>query len=500
MGVVYQATHLELNKKVALKTLHAEYVHNREAVARFVREGRSASQIRHPNVVDVTDVGVMGDSPYLVMELLEGRSLSRQLKSDGKLGVQDTLRLVIPVTHALSEAHREGIIHRDIKPGNIFLSATRDARIVPKVLDFGICRALNDPSNATLTASAAAIGTPAYMSPEQARGEPNLDARSDQYSLGAVIYQCLTGISPFATEGASALSVIHKITRGDFISPAEHRPAITPELEQVVLKMMALEPADRFETLAEAGRALLPFADEQVGSQWQPAFTTGRSSALGVLPEVTDDPPESIATLSSLGVQGTDSGIGLLNTTKLTITKADQQTVVDLRRKRWPAVALVAAAIGGLLLVFQTGRVTSDEVAPAPSNAAPAELSEAPVSARAEGDVAPPRVDSYDVSVRVEPADASIELDGQWVGTGRFSAKFIKGEQHRLRIQATGHVAHTTVFDGPPGPSAITLEPIAPTSRHALPKPPAATPADKPGSKPGSNKLKTDNIDPWATP
>ncbi|MFO0625529.1 MAG: serine/threonine-protein kinase [Polyangiales bacterium] len=196
MATVYEAEHGDLEKRVALKTLHPALTLDPEARARFLREGRAAARIRHPNVVEVFDVGQEGDTLYLVMEHLAGEDLGTLLGREGSLGVERLVDLLLPVIAAVMTAHEAGVVHRDLKPENIFLARARNGTTVPKVLDFGISKLSGVGAGPRLTGSAAMLGTPVYMSPEQARSG-HVDARSDQYALGVILYECATGVLPF---------------------------------------------------------------------------------------------------------------------------------------------------------------------------------------------------------------------------------------------------------------------------------------------------------------
>src|SRR5947209_10727305 len=182
MGAVYEAVHPVLKKRFAIKTLLPTVAVQRDARARFLREAEAASRINHPNVVAVLDVGTEGDTPYLVMEFLEGETLDALLARRTVLPVADAVDLMLPVISAVSTAHEHGVIHRDLKPQNIFLSRGPWGEAIPKVLDFGVSKLVDDGEAVALTGTQAMLGTVTYMSPEQARGARGVDARSDQYA------------------------------------------------------------------------------------------------------------------------------------------------------------------------------------------------------------------------------------------------------------------------------------------------------------------------------
>jgi eukaryotic-like serine/threonine-protein kinase len=236
MGAVYEGTHQELGKRVAVKLLQERYIASPTARQRFLLEGRAVARIRHPNVADVYDVGIEGEPPYLVMELLEGEDLARLLGREAPLSVQRAADLLIPVVAGVAAAHALGVVHRDLKPGNIFLASERHG-ITPKVLDFGIAKLADGETSGAATESGTVIGTPHYMSPEQARGVSEIDAKSDQYSLGVVLYQMVTGRLPLA--GVPLYAVIFKTVQGDFPAPRQLRPELPSAFEQLILRAMA---------------------------------------------------------------------------------------------------------------------------------------------------------------------------------------------------------------------------------------------------------------------
>lgn len=260
MGAVYEATDKELGRRVAIKTLHERHAQSSDVRARFLREGQAASRVQHPNVANVYDVG-RGSCPYLVMEFLEGEDLGRLIAREGPLSVQRTADLLLPVVAAVAAAHDLGILHRDLKPDNIFLSAERNT-IKPKVLDFGISKIADQADSPTLTSTGAFLGTPHYVSPEQAQGARYLDDRSDQYSLGVILYQCTTGRRPM--EDCPVFVVLQRIVAGDFPAPRTLDPRLPSAFEAVIVRAMARDPAQRFPTTRAFGRALLEFASDAV--------------------------------------------------------------------------------------------------------------------------------------------------------------------------------------------------------------------------------------------
>src|SRR4051812_33714304 len=251
MGAVYEALHTDLKKRVAIKTLYTSVGRNAEARARFLREGEVASRIRHPHVVDVTDVGTDGGLAFLVMEYLDGEDLGALITREAPLPLDRPVDLLLPAVAAVAAGHAAGVIHRDLKPQNIFLARGFRGELVPKVLDFGVSKLVTGLPGAALTQTAAVFGTPAYMSPEQALGAKQVDHRCDQYALGLIIYECVTGRR--AHDGQNALAILRSIGDGVFDPPSRHRPDLPPALEQVVVTALALDPAQRYASSSALG-------------------------------------------------------------------------------------------------------------------------------------------------------------------------------------------------------------------------------------------------------
>jgi eukaryotic-like serine/threonine-protein kinase len=246
MSEVHLARDVRLHRDVAVKVLRADLARDPSFYLRFRREAQNAAALNHPTIVAVYDTGeaetANGPLPYIVMEYVEGVTLRDIVHSDGPMESQRAIEIIADACQALNFSHQHGIIHRDVKPANIMISKTGAV----KVMDFGIARALSDASSVTQTS--AVIGTAQYLSPEQARGE-KVDARSDVYSLGCVLYEILTGEPPFV--GDTPVAVAYQHVREDPIPPSQRHTGISPELDAVVLKSLAKNPDNRYQTAAE---------------------------------------------------------------------------------------------------------------------------------------------------------------------------------------------------------------------------------------------------------
>jgi len=281
MGTVYMAEHTTILKKFAVKVLSPELSVRPDHVDRFMREARSASMINHPNVVEITDFGVTPDGqPFFVMEYLQGKDLSQVIGEAGSLPWKRVRPIALQLCHALQAAHDQGVIHRDMKPGNVVLVKRGNTVEHVKVLDFGIAKVLGEAEAKGLTQSGTVVGTPEYMSPEQGWGQP-VDHRGDIYGVGVMIYELLTGKIPF-----SGTTMMEILNRHMFEVPDIKMPNIPEEVGAIILKAMQKDRALRFQSMNELGAAIeavgtgaspVTVVDEEIKTPWGPVtarFTT----------------------------------------------------------------------------------------------------------------------------------------------------------------------------------------------------------------------------------
>jgi serine/threonine protein kinase len=321
MGEVYEAEHLQVGKRVAVKCLWPAYTSNPEQVERFEREARVASLVDSPHVVDVLDAGSLADGTrFFVMELLQGVTLAAELSALGALPIGRACKILTQIAVGVGAAHAAGITHRDLKPENVFLSrrgGTDHRPAVPgalvedhvKVLDFGISKFRRDDMDVALTRTGTAIGTPTYMSPEQSEGSREVDGRTDIWSMGVILFRMVTGTLPFAGDSYARL-LINVIT-----APAPRlralRPEASPALEALVARCLAKSPSDRFATTTELLAALadpavlesgagldaaaLPPSADVTRARGLPAPTSSDSETRRALgrPIQTNEPPRS---------------------------------------------------------------------------------------------------------------------------------------------------------------------------------------------------------------
>ena len=505
MGAVYEASHTEIGKRVAVKVLGHTIAAVPGARVRFLREAQLTSKVRHPNIVDVTDMGNQGGQAFLVMEFLEGQDLAQRLAAAKKMGQAELVDIMLPVCSAVAAAHAAGIIHRDLKPQNIFL-AQGPHGMQPKVLDFGISKGTTDNVTAgTLTGTGAMIGTPFYLAPEQIMDGKSAGSASDEYALGVILYECLTGQRPF--ESDNLFMVFQAIVNGAPAAPRQLRPDLAPHLERVILRAMHVDPKQRFVSVNQLGRMLLPFASDRARLLWADAFGAETSEEAAALASWKDPGPAAEGPRDRTRDKARESARPVVEPPHASAAAAVETWDVGKSSRGAGTAAKVAVAAGavaalglGILLLARhappsdKGEGTStgtsaghtDVIKPVtpPVTAAP------PVTAPK---AAPPpgAPETFQVAVTVSPDSAAIELDGEPAGTGHLERALpLDHHPHVLRASAPGYVAREVEFvdEAPPAQLDLTALPEAPkpspkragTPRPSKRPPAAATPDEQP--------------------
>jgi eukaryotic-like serine/threonine-protein kinase len=337
MGAVYEAEHTGLEVRVAVKLLNEVFVTDPSAMSRFRREAKAAASVRHPNIVEVTDTGTDEEGvPFIVMELLEGESLSALLRREKVLPPMVSATVTSQILSGLAAAHDKNVIHRDLKPGNILLARREDGSCQVKILDFGISKFFTDGTEQDVTAVGAVIGTPRFMAPEQARGQSDLDGRVDIYAVGVLLYRMATGKLPFAAKTHE--EIIHHILLGKPKPPRVLRPDLPGKLEDVIVKAMATDREDRYPDARAFLQALQEAFPDIVGGTVQITAHTGFTNA---------PTPLSLAT----GVDGAYLPRGVTAThTGQETRPASPHALRDGRRPslaRWLLLVAALLALGG---------------------------------------------------------------------------------------------------------------------------------------------------------
>jgi eukaryotic-like serine/threonine-protein kinase len=431
MGLVFEATHQELDERVALKFLLPDHLENGELVARFAREARAAVKLKSEHVARVLDVGKHDERvPYIVMEYLDGEDLGRLVETRGPLSIDAACGYTIEACAGLAEAHAKGIVHRDVKPENLFLARLGDGRQKIKILDFGVSKiALTGTAleTADLAATSTMLGSPLYMSPEQIRSR-EVDHRTDIWSLGISLYELLSGRTPF--HSTTIAELVARVLEDAPQPLRELRPEIPEGLERVVLRCLHRDPAQRWESVAALATALVPFAPHSENAR------SSAEQAYGFLARAADSasfsrlPVPGSGSLGQTGaevlVAGRASASLVGSGTALAVTSAD--AAPGNRKRTW----LLAVPVVGLLLVllgvgfFWMGRGTGADSAPSSTSAgaAAAPIAAMPASADvvpASSAVAPtePSPPQPPIAGKLEVADTAPPATTKRVGSSR---------------------------------------------------------------------------------
>jgi serine/threonine-protein kinase len=485
MGRVYEAQHELIGKRVALKCLNAEFATHPVVVERFKREARAATAVGNEHIVDVTDLGDMSDgAPFIVMEHLNGRELA-DLIAEGPLTLGRAVRIMDQVCDALAAAHTKGIVHRDLKPENIFLVTRGGNDDFVKVLDFGISKMKEPEETApSLTRTGMAMGTPQYMSPEQAQGMMSTDHRTDVYALGVILYRMLTGEVPFTAETFPMLIV--QIVTTDAPSVLALRPDLPAEVDAIISRALARDVRDRYQSVSELARALAPYnavedlprkavAVPKTRLSMEGTLPSKRTPKLGEMPARPSNLPTRAGVPEGAAARAGDaaargdarqaSGAGDAGDAGEAAGPGAGTGVTGMElalgaRPAWqrPALAgvalLLAGAAGAYALVGRAPEdepvVHADPVGPGdPPPVQPPETPEAPVVPVEVGQ--PPEAAPAEVRVRlsVQPAEARIFLDDQEFPNPLDSPRPRSLEPVRVRMEADGFetLERMIVFD-----------------------------------------------------
>jgi len=415
MGAVFQATNLSIGKRVALKFLDRDAARDRDAFERFQREARAASVVESAHIVQLFDSGTAEDGrPFLVMELLAGEDLRSRLKREQKLPVELAIGVVKQILRALVRAHAAGIVHRDLKPDNVFLCERDDGALFVKIVDFGISKLTLASSLDTLTRRGTVLGTAYYMSPEQAQAFPDVDGRTDLFSAGAILFECLSGRPPHT--GPTYESVLVAICTKDAPDLRELEPALPEELARIVARALSREREHRFRSADEFLAALtrfLPTPVDQADSSARP-----RASVEAGAP---DAPALSSTSRTQIGLQRARSwvagGAAVLLGFALTAFWMGQRRAPEPASRE--TIRTAAAAVAPALPVAEAAASSEPSARPEsqkaplvsePANSAAPAVSVVPASsaARADGASASQRKPKNPASARREPRRSSV--------------------------------------------------------------------------------------------
>jgi serine/threonine-protein kinase len=472
MGAVYLGTHTGLRKRVAIKVLNPQ-ASSAAMMERFHREAITASQIGHEGIAQVTDFGTSYEGePFLVMEYLEGESLAARMTTSGRMRIDIACELGCAILAPLAAAHEAGIVHRDLKPDNVFLVRQSRGELV-KLLDFGISRAPGLEGEFRLTKTGLVLGTPYYMSPEQARGESEVGAAADLYAFGVMLYEMLVGRVPI--EGENYNQLMYRVLTAEYAPPRKERPEIPVELEQIILQAMAFDPKLRPGSAGEIERRLLAFCrptfrDHQIerissssGLSLQmltagvtapmPASIAGPVTGPITTPMATPVAEDSQSLLeSAVAAEPADDTNRTPFVEPSEIAAPPPLPTAPRRRGLWitgAAVVLCGGIVGSLLIARDdegsADRAASGPTAPTPPTTAPTPPTTAPTAPTAptEAVTAAPPASEITLRFSIEPAAASasatIEIDGALLAERQITVRK-DTVLHRVTITAPGFV------------------------------------------------------------
>ena len=427
MGVVIAAQHLGLRRRVAIKLLRPDFLRSPTVVHRFLREARAVATLKSEHVVNVLDAGLLWSRiPYFVMEHLPGIDLGTLVQRFGPLDAQDVVHYGLQTLEALAEAHRAGVVHRDLKPTNLFLTTREDDSGFIKVLDFGVSKleGWGVTEDGIVTRHGTILGSPRYMSPEQIQDSSKADARSDIWSFGAVLHELLAGEPPF--DEATVAAVIRAICRRPYELPK--RDDMLPELREILLRCLSKDKKDRFQSVEELARAFQPLART-------PAAQVSIDRILRRA--VSASPPRMVN--------------GRASRPSITPITFDSTHPVFGSRRLWLAFGATFTTTGALIAAFSLGRLASDETRPAASPAPPAGAVTA-IAPPAPTSLPPRAPEPRVVEVReTPPATTSAQLRRRTSATQK--PPVIAGSEPPASVPPTTNASNSSFRELPPHPS-----------------------------------------------
>jgi eukaryotic-like serine/threonine-protein kinase len=475
MGVVYRCTHTIIGKKVAMKVLRADLARDAEVTERFLNEAKAASSIGNAHIIDISDFGQFPDgAAYFVMEFLGGQPLSKLLEHQQPLPVQRILHLARQIAEGLSAAHAAGIVHRDLKPDNIFLVNRGAERDFIKILDFGIAKVSTSAEGSKLTRAGAVFGTPHYMSPEQAAGQP-VDHRGDIYSFGVILYELASGRLPFDADNFMGILTQHMYKAPVPIRALVPVPQdVPPGLEAIILKCLSKRPEHRYQSMQEL---IVEF---------------GKLAAGGV----PDAVPEMMARSGGFNVPVDYFKKGPMPApVPATPSRAPGGN-------RWPlygGIAGVLAAIAIVVGIFAKSQSSAAVQAPPALTAEPTAAATAvPTAAVTAAPTVPAAPTGKQVMLAAEPIDAHVFRDAEDLGQSPVMLTVENGKPQVLEIRRDGYKPEKISIDGSNAREIVKLEKVA--RAGAVYRPPAkkAEPAAQPAAKkPKAAIGGSEIVNPW---
>ncbi|MDP3279172.1 MAG: protein kinase [Deltaproteobacteria bacterium] len=503
MGAVYEATNQWTERRVALKLMLASKAQHADLVERFLREARAASRLQHNHIVQVLDVGQHEDgSFYLIQEFLTGGDLRTLLDERERISPDETRQLLAPVLSALSLAHSQGVVHRDLKPDNLFVCTTDQGPLV-KVIDFGIAKLTETrPESLSVTRTGTAIGTPLYMSPEQARGERAVDAQTDIWSMGVVLFECIAGECPFL--GESYNEVLAKILTQRAPRLDVLFASVPSSVADVVYRALDPDRTRRFATMQAFAEAVLScdgfaskslaiahssapvsesvkrdrHAETLVAGAPSKAATDAHAHTIEVVPErpsaVEVAPPLPSAELAPAVLPAAPlqaAAVPVVQSVQSADTTSALTAIAQPASK--PPTAMVAVAGVLALVVMGVGFGVTRQP--------PAQTQQTREIVRTvqQTVLAPSPRQPFSVALSTSPPNAAIEIDGRAVGMGAFAGNFLAdGASHTLRVSAPGYLTETVSFRDAPPPPRVELrrDPSAVGTARVLPRTTTTTP------------------------